>query len=54
MDMWDSEYFGSRMLRIVLPGRSQRGKPKRRFMDVVREDKQIICVSEKDAEDRGG
>ena len=35
-----------------LPGRSQRGSPKRRFSDVEREDIQIVVVREEDAEDR--
>ncbi|KAK2902094.1 hypothetical protein Q8A73_011840 [Channa argus] len=30
------EYIGRRMLRLELPGRRSRGRPKRRFMDVVR------------------
>ncbi|KAF7642981.1 hypothetical protein LDENG_00246950 [Lucifuga dentata] len=34
----DSEHIGRRMLRLELPGRRPRGRPKRRFMDVVKED----------------
>ena len=31
-------YIGRRMLRMELPGKRKRGRPKRRFMDVVKED----------------
>ncbi|KAK3508769.1 hypothetical protein QTP70_006027 [Hemibagrus guttatus] len=34
----DSEYIGRRMLDMGLPGRRQRGRPKRRYMDVINED----------------
>ena len=47
----ESEYIG-RMLRLELPGRRSRGRPKRRFMDVVREDMKLAGVREEDAEDR--
>ena len=50
-DKKDSEYIGRRMLMIELPGRRQRGRPKRRFMVVMREDMQIADVTEEDAED---
>ena len=33
----DSEYISRRMMRLVLPGRRPRGRPKRRFMGVKRE-----------------
>ncbi|KAK2896145.1 hypothetical protein Q8A73_015633 [Channa argus] len=46
------DYIGRRMLRLELPGRRSRGRPKRRFMDVVREDMKLVGVSEEDAEDR--
>ncbi|KAK2875054.1 hypothetical protein Q8A73_024333, partial [Channa argus] len=46
------EYIGRRMLRLELPGRRSRGRPKRRFMDVVREDMKLVGVREEDAEDR--
>ena len=34
----DDGYIGRRMLRMELPGKRKRGRPKRRFMDVVKED----------------
>ena len=47
-----SEYIGSRMLRLELPGRRPRGRPKKRFMDVVKEDMKVVGVRKEDAEDR--
>ena len=44
--------IGSRMLSFELPGRRSRGRPKRRFMDVVKEDMKVVGVREEDAEDR--
>ena len=34
----DYGYIGRRMMRMVLPGKRKRGRPKRGFMDVVKED----------------
>ena len=35
----DDGYNGRRMLMMELPGKRKRGRPKRRFMDVVKEDR---------------
>ena len=48
----DSEYISGRMMRLELPGRRSRGRPKRRFMDVVKEDMKLVGVREEDADDR--
>ncbi|KAJ8335035.1 hypothetical protein SKAU_G00406740 [Synaphobranchus kaupii] len=40
-----------RMLKMELPGK-RRGRPKRRFMDVAREDMQVLGTTEEDAEER--
>ena len=40
------------MPRMELPGRRKRGRPNRRFMDVVREDMAVVEVTEEDADDR--
>ena len=40
------------MLRMELPGKRKRGRPKRRFMDVVKEDMAEVEVTEEDTEDR--
>ena len=45
-------HIGTRMLRIELPGKRKRRRPKRKFMDDVREDKAIFEVTEEDADDR--
>ena len=47
----DDGYIGRRMLRMELPGKRKRGRPKRRFMDVVKEDMAEVEVKEEDADD---
>ena len=46
----DDGYIGRRMLRMELPGKRKRGRPKRRpkrrFMDVVKEDMAEVEVTE--------
>ena len=48
----DDGYIGRRMLRMELPGKRKRGRPKRRFMDVVKEDMAEVEVTEDDTVDR--
>ena len=48
----DDGYIGRRLPRMELPGKRKRGRPKRRFMDVVREDMVEVEVTEEDTEDR--
>ena len=48
----DYEYIGRRLLLMELSGQRKRGRPKRRFMDAVREDMAEVEVTEEDAEDR--
>ena len=40
------------MLRLELPGKTKRGRPKRRFMDVLKEDMTEVEVTKADTEDR--
>ena len=40
------------MLRMELPGKRKRGRPKRRFMDVMKEDMADVEVTEEDRVDR--
>ena len=40
------------MLRLEVPGKRRRGRPKRQFMDVVREGMPAIGVTEQDTRDR--
>ncbi|KAK3571603.1 hypothetical protein QTP86_015338 [Hemibagrus guttatus] len=48
----ESEYIGRRMLDMELPGRRQRRRPKRRYMDGINEDMKLVGASVEDAEDR--
>ena len=50
----DDGYIGRRMLRMELPGKKKRGRPKRRFMDVVKlkEGMAEVEVTEEDTVDR--
>ena len=50
MQRRDADSIGRRMLK--LPGKRKRERPKRRFMDMVREDMQVVGATEEDAEDR--
>ncbi|KAF7700826.1 hypothetical protein HF521_001991 [Silurus meridionalis] len=49
----DMGYISRRMLRMEAPERRKRGRPRRRFMDVVRKDMQVVGLKEADVEDRG-
>ena len=42
----ESGYIGRRVLEMELPGRRRGGGPKRRFMDAVREDMQVVSVED--------
>ena len=48
----DQEYVGRKMIEMELPGKRRRGRPKRRFLDVVKEDMKEVGVKEMDIEDR--
>ena len=39
-----SGYIGRRMLEVELPGRRQRGRPKSRYMNAVKEDMQVVSA----------
>ena len=47
----NSAYIGGRRLKLELPGRRQRGRPKRRFVGAVREVMLIVGMGEDGAED---
>ena len=40
------------MIKIELPGKRKRGRPKRRFLDLVKKDIGEVGVKETDAESR--
>ena len=48
----DQEYVGRKMIEMELPGKRRRGRPKRRFLDVVKEDMGEVGAKETDVEDR--
>ena len=39
----DQEYVGRKMMEMELPGKMKRGRPKRRFLDAVKEDMGSWC-----------
>ena len=39
----DQEYVGRKIMEIELPGKRKRGRPKERFLDVVKEDMGSWC-----------
>ena len=48
----DQEYVGRKMMEMELPGKRRRGRPKRRFLDAVKEDMREVGMKETDVEDR--
>ena len=48
----NAEYIVKRMFCLKLPGKRRRGRPKTRFMDVVREDMRVVGVSDRDMSSR--
>ena len=44
----DQEYIGRKMMEMELPGKRRRGRPKRRFLDVVKEDMGKVGEKETD------
>ena len=40
------------MMKMELPGKRKRGRPKRRFLDMVKEDMEEVGAKETDIEDR--
>ena len=48
----DQEFVGRKMMEIEFPGKRRRGRPKRRFLDVVKEDMGKVGAKETDVEDR--
>ena len=47
----DQEYVGRKMMEMELPGKRRRGRPKRRFLDVVKEDLGEVGAKERDVEE---
>ena len=48
----DQEYVGRKKMEMELPGKRRRGRPKKRFLDVVKKDMGEVGAKETDVEDR--
>ena len=48
----DQKYVERKMMEMELPGKRRRGRPKRRFLDVVKENMGEVGAKETDVEDR--
>ena len=48
----DIDYVGQKVLRMELPGKRKKGRPKRRYMDALVEDMKAAGVQERDTQDR--
>ena len=48
----DQEYIGRKMMEMELPGKRKRERPKRRFLDVVKEDMGEVGAREMDIENK--
>ena len=46
------EYVGEQVLKMEVGGKRRRGRPKRRWMDVVNDDMRLVGLEEEDAMDR--
>ena len=46
----EQEYVGKRVMEMELPGKRKRGRPKRKFLDVVKEDMAEVGARDKDIE----
>ena len=45
-------YVGKRMMEMAVPGRRKRGRPRRRWMDLTRDDLESVGAQEGDEIDR--
>ena len=48
----DQKYVRRKMMEMELPGKRKKGRPKRRFLDVVKEDMGEVGARETDVENR--
>ena len=48
----EEDYVGKRMMEMAVPGRRKGGRPRRRWMDLVREDMERVGAREGDEVDR--
>ena len=50
----DQEYVSRKMMEMELPGKRKRRRPKRRFLDIMKEDMGKVGAKEMDVENRTG
>ena len=50
--MRKEDYVGQRMMEMAVPGRRKRRRPKRKWMDLLREDMERVGAREGDEVDR--
>ena len=48
----DQEYVGRKMMEMELLGKRKRWRPKRRFLNLVKEDMEEVGAKETDVEDK--
>ena len=48
----DQEYVERKVMEMELSGKRKKGRPKRKFLDVVKEDMEEVGAKETDVEDR--
>ena len=48
----DQEYIGRKMMEMELPGKRKKGRPRRRFLDVVKKNMGEVGAKETDVENR--
>ena len=47
----EESYVGKRMMEMAVPGRRKRGRPRRKWMDLAREDMEMVSAKEGDEVD---
>ena len=48
------DYIGQRLMNMTVPGKRKRGRPKRRYMDLLEEDMRAVGARREDTENRVG
>ena len=48
----EDDYVGRRVMEMRMPGQRKRGRPKRRWLDCIKEDMEAVGASPEDTQDR--